>query len=153
MIFHIYLYLLVQVLQCRNNTHNRNYSLDENGIKKQYIIFYHFIQLPIFSIDAVKGSVFVKSVPEDEVHNRRMSTVTHFRNEILAYERILTVLGTFTSGSLRLPAYIYGNRANIVLEDMVNRSFTSMNRRFINTWEKVWSPIQVSLKLRKNLKI
>ncbi|XP_044744850.1 uncharacterized protein LOC123306777 [Coccinella septempunctata] len=97
--------------------------------------------------DGIRKSIFVKSRPEDEEHNALMHTDIAFKNEILAYEKVLMALDVYSNGPLRVPTYVYGNPTTVILEDMANKYFECMNRKYVISWNQVWSPIREMAKL------
>ncbi|KAL3285709.1 hypothetical protein HHI36_000239 [Cryptolaemus montrouzieri] len=97
--------------------------------------------------ELLKSTVIVKSKPDNEAQNTLMHTDIAFKNEILAYEEVIPTLNKYLGAPLRVPRYVHGDTTSIVLEDMNNRSFQTINKKLATEWNQVWSPIQEMAKL------
>ncbi|KAK9869234.1 hypothetical protein WA026_002985 [Henosepilachna vigintioctopunctata] len=95
----------------------------------------------------VSNSVIVKTTPEDETRNTQMRSDIAFKNEILAYEKVLPSLSKYMQQPLRIPKYLHGDLSSIVLEDMRTMNFNGSTRTVASNWNQVWSPLQEMAKL------
>ncbi|XP_045468635.1 uncharacterized protein LOC123676608 [Harmonia axyridis] len=96
---------------------------------------------------STNASIIVKTKPADEMLDKLMHTDIAFKNEILAYEKIIPSLNKHVCSPIRVPQYLHGDLTNIVLEDMNVSGFQTLNKKFAIEWNQVWSPIQEMAKL------